>query len=315
MRKILLSAFSVVVLAAAVTVALTSCGPEPKAPLLTKAPANFNDLVAAAKKEGQLTVIALPHDWVNYGEAISHVREEVRHQDQRAEPRRRLGRRDRGHQGQQGQQGPAGPGRDRRRPLLRSRRQGGRPALPVQGADLGHDPRHVKDADGYWYGDYYGALAFEVNLDVVKNAAPGLGRPPEPGFKGKVALAGDPRTANQAIMTIGAAALANGGSFDNVKPGLDFFDKLNKAGNFVPLIAVPGTVDSGETPITVRWDYNALSNRDKSDGNPDHRRHHPRHRRRGRRLRPGHQRLRARIPTPPGSGWSSSTPTKARSSG
>ena len=27
-------------------------------------------LVAAAQKEGQLTVIALPHDWVNYGEAI-----------------------------------------------------------------------------------------------------------------------------------------------------------------------------------------------------------------------------------------------------
>ncbi len=25
----------------------------------------------------------------------------------------------------------------------------------------------------------------------------------------------------------------------------------------------------GETPITIRWDYNALSNRDKSAGNPD----------------------------------------------
>jgi len=54
-----------------------------------------------------------------------------------------------------------------------------------------------------------------------------------------------------------------------MEPGLRFFDKLNKAGNFVPLIAVPGTVASGETPITVRWDYNALSNRDKSAGNPN----------------------------------------------
>ena len=27
-------------------------------------------LAAAAQKEGQLTVIALPHDWVNYGEMI-----------------------------------------------------------------------------------------------------------------------------------------------------------------------------------------------------------------------------------------------------
>jgi putative spermidine/putrescine transport system substrate-binding protein len=130
-------------------------------------------------------------------------------------------------------------------------------------------PDAVKDPEGYWYGDYYGALAFEVNLDVVKTPPLDWADLLQPGFKGQVALAGDPRTANQAIMTIGAAALANGGSFDNPKPGLDFFDKLNKAGNFVPLIAVPGTVASGETPVTVRWDYNALSNRDKTDGNPN----------------------------------------------
>ena len=37
----------------------------------------------------------------------------------------------------------------------------------------------------------------------------------------------------------------------------------------MPIIAVPGTVASGETPITVRWDYNALANRDKSAGNPN----------------------------------------------
>src|SRR5262249_24499025 len=29
------------------------------------------DLVKAAKKEGKLNVIALPHDWANYGEIIS----------------------------------------------------------------------------------------------------------------------------------------------------------------------------------------------------------------------------------------------------
>ena len=37
----------------------------------------------------------------------------------------------------------------------------------------------------------------------------------------------------------------------------------------MPIIAVPGTVASGETPVTVRWDYNALANRDKSAGNPN----------------------------------------------
>src|SRR5512146_48407 len=32
--------------------------------------ASMDDLAAAAKKEGQLTVIALPHDWCGYGAVI-----------------------------------------------------------------------------------------------------------------------------------------------------------------------------------------------------------------------------------------------------
>ncbi len=30
-------------------------------------------------------------------------------------------------------------------------------------------PDNIKDAEGYWYGDYYGAMAFIVNKDLVKN--------------------------------------------------------------------------------------------------------------------------------------------------
>ena len=130
-------------------------------------------------------------------------------------------------------------------------------------------PKDVKDADGAWYGDYYGALAFEYNKSVVKNPPKDWADLLKPEFKGKVALAGDPQTANQAIMAIVAANLANGGTLKSADAGLKYFDKLNKAGNFVPLIAVPGTVDSGETPVTIRWDYNALANRDKSAGNPE----------------------------------------------
>ncbi|MBA3447038.1 MAG: ABC transporter substrate-binding protein, partial [Pseudaminobacter sp.] len=32
---------------------------------------NMEELVAAAKAEGQLTTIALPHDWCGYGEVIA----------------------------------------------------------------------------------------------------------------------------------------------------------------------------------------------------------------------------------------------------
>ena len=97
-------------------------------------------------------------------------------------------------------------------------------------------------------------------------------------------------------------------------PGLKFFKKLNEAGNFVPIIAVPGTVASGETPITMRWDYLALSNRDKSAGNPNIGVIIPAS---GMVAGVYVQGISAYAPTPtrPGCGRSTSTPTKASSSG
>jgi putative spermidine/putrescine transport system substrate-binding protein len=269
MRKLPTALVSLVFLAVVVIGAGASGAAEPKGgPLLTAAPANFQDLVSAAKKEGQLTVIALPHDWVNYGEAIATFSRKYGITINELNPDGGSGDEIEAIKANKDNKGPQAPdvidvglsfGPDAKAAGLLS---------PYKVQTWSTIPADLKDADGAWYGDYYGTLAFEVNLDVVKTPPLDWADLLAPAFKGKVALAGDPRTANQAIMTIGAAAVANGGSFDNVKPGLEFFDKLNKAGNFVPLIAVPGTVDSGETPVTVRWDYNALSNRDKSDGNP-----------------------------------------------
>jgi putative spermidine/putrescine transport system substrate-binding protein len=105
-------------------------------------------------------------------------------------------------------------------------------------------------------------LAFEVNTAVVANVPHDWADLLKPEYKGQVALAGDPRTSNQAIQAVFAASLANGGSLDDAAPGLDFFKQLNDSGNFVPIIATAATVASGDTPITIRWTYNALSNRD-----------------------------------------------------
>ena len=92
----------------------------------------------AAKAEGGLTTIALPHDWCGYGEVHRRLQGEVRHHDQRAQPRRRLRRRGRGDQGQQGQQGPAGARRHRRRPVLRPAAKTDGLIAALQGLDLGH---------------------------------------------------------------------------------------------------------------------------------------------------------------------------------
>ncbi len=121
----------------------------------------------------------------------------------------------------------------------------------------------------HWYGDYYGALAFEVNSDVVANVPQDWSDLLKPEYKGLVALAGDPRVSAQAQMSVFAAALANGGSADDVQAGLDFFKQLNDVGNFVPVIAKQATVAKGETPIILRWDYNALADKATLAGNPN----------------------------------------------
>jgi putative spermidine/putrescine transport system substrate-binding protein len=51
--------------------------------------------------------------------------------------------------------------------------------------------------------------------------------------------------------------------------GLQYFAKLNKSGNFVPVIGKEATLAQGTTPIVVRWDYNALGDRDSLKGNPN----------------------------------------------
>ena len=52
-------------------------------------------------------------------------------------------------------------------------------------------------------------------------------------------------------------------------PGLEFFKKLNEAGNFVPVIAKQATVAKGETPVIMRWDYNSLADAASLAGNPE----------------------------------------------
>jgi putative spermidine/putrescine transport system substrate-binding protein len=130
-------------------------------------------------------------------------------------------------------------------------------------------PDSLKDSEGYWYGDYYGVLALQVNSDLIENVPQDWPDLLKPEYPGQVALAGDPRVSNQAIQSVYAAGLSNGGTLDNAEPGLEYFKELNEAGNFVPVIASTGTFAQGETPIIVQWDYLALTDRDTLAGNPE----------------------------------------------
>ncbi|CAN7367359.1 ABC transporter substrate-binding protein [Trinickia sp. LjRoot230] len=227
-------------------------------------------LVAAAKQEGQLSVIALPHDWCGYGAQISAFQKKYGIKINELNPDAGSGDEVEAIKANKGNKGPQAPD------VIDVGLSFG-PTAKAQGllqpykvstwADI---PDASKDPDGYWYGDYYGVLAFEVNEDMIDKAPADWSDLLKPQYKNAVSLAGDPRSANQAIQGVFAAGLStNHGDVATAdKAGLKFFAELNKSGNFVPVIGKAASLAQGTTPIIVRWDYNALADRDTLKGNP-----------------------------------------------
>ena len=84
-----------------------------------------------------------------------------------------------------------------------------------------------------------------------------VGRPRRsPSTRVRSALNGDPRTSGSAFAGVMAASLANGGSPDDIMPGIQFFADLKASGNLIPTEVTQATVISGETPIALDWSYN-----------------------------------------------------------
>lgn len=277
MKNKLLIVLSVLLTAAI----LASCAPAAtatpaatEAPAVTQAPAAtvaptvsaMDALVTAAKAEGSLNVIALPHDWCNYGGVITDFKAKYGLTINEITPDAGSGDEITAITANKDNKGPQAPDvvdvgysfGEANKALF----------APYKVSTWATIPDSAKSADGYWYGDYYGVMAFMVNTDVQSKVPQDWADLLDPAYKGQVALSGDPRVSNQAIQAVFASALANGGTLDNAQAGLDFFGKLNKAGNLVPLIANNGLVAKGETPIRITWDYNALAGVDSFKGNP-----------------------------------------------
>lgn len=244
---------------------------EAEAPAEEAAEAPADDmaaLIAAAQEEGMLTTIALPHDWCNYGEMIETFKSKYGIEVNELNPNAGSADELEAIRANQGNTGPQAP--DVIDVGLAFGPQAKEEGLiqPYKVSTWDSIPDDAKDADGYWYGDYYGVLAFAVNTDLVENVPQDWSDLLKPEYAGQVALAGDPRDSSQAIQSVIAAGLANGGTAGNPEAGLQFFKQLNDAGNFVPVVALPGTIAQGETPITIAWDYNNLAWRDSLAGNP-----------------------------------------------
>ena len=117
-------------------------------------------------------------------------------------------------------------------------------------------PTPTRSRPGLWTNDYTGfqSIAYDASLGDITKVADLA----DPKYKGKVALNGDPLKAGAAFNGVVLAALANGGSADNIAPGVDFFKKLTDSGNLIPVDPAPATIAAGTTPIVIDWTYNEV---------------------------------------------------------
>ncbi|MFG5106071.1 ABC transporter substrate-binding protein, partial [Campylobacter lari] len=115
-------------------------------------------------------------------------------------------------------------------------------------------PAGLKEATGLYVGDYGGYMSIGYDSKKVPDVT-SVDDLTKADYKGKVALNGDPTQAGAAFNGVVMVALAKGGSADDIQPGIDFFGELKKAGNFLPVDPTDATVQSGQTPLVIDWDY------------------------------------------------------------
>ena len=264
MNKSRLFAVAAVIAPVLLVAGLTSCAPPEKKSEgeQTKSGVNASEatsagdfggmdgLVEAAKKEGQLNVIALPPDWANYGAIIKAFSDKY------------------GITVNSGQ--PDAASQDEINAANQQKGKSTAPDVfdlgqavalantsmfaPYKVATFNDIPAAYADPDGKWVNDYGGYMS--IGFDSAKV-------PPvtdvndllKPDYSGKVALNGDPTQAGAAFSGVLMVALSQGGSVDDIAPGVEFFRKLKAAGNFLPVDPTPATIESGQTPVVIDWNY------------------------------------------------------------
>jgi putative spermidine/putrescine transport system substrate-binding protein len=221
----------------------------------------MDGLVAAAKAEGSLNVIALPDNWANYGKIIAAFTDEYGITVNSANPD--------GSSADEIKAADDNKGQDTAPDVFDL---GTAVALdstsrfaPYTVANWGDIPDENKEETGLWVNDYTGSMSIGYNsakYPAPKKLTDLLGA----DYKGAVTINGDPTQSGAAFAAVGMATVQNGGTLDDFQPGIDFFTELNKAGNFLTVDPTPATIASGETGVVLDWSYNNLAAASSVDG-------------------------------------------------
>jgi len=206
-------------------------------------------LVAAAKKEGTLNVIALPPTWANYGAILSAFTAQYGIKVNSANP--------------------TGTSQDEVNAVKTENGTAKAPDVldigmavalantnlfaPYEVSTWSSIPTAQKAPNGVWVQDYggYMAVGYSSKFGTITSLNDLLG----PKFKNAVALNGNPTAANAALNGVMMANLVQGGTASDISKGVNFFHQLKVAGNFSPVSATGATIKAGTTPVVFNWDY------------------------------------------------------------
>ena len=251
---------------AVVAVSLTACAGTSAPASATKIVANtattvadfggMSGLVSAANAEGALNVITLPPSWANYGKIIDGFKKKYpKITVNSANPDGTSADEISAAKSQKGQT-TAPDVFDLGTAVLQQNLD---VVAPYKVANWNTIPNDFKDPAGKWYYDYTGLMSIGYDSKVIKSAPKSMNDLLGSDYKDKVAIKGDPTQANEAASAVYLAALQNKGSADDIQPGVDFFGKLKRAGNFLAVTPSQATVVSGETPVVIQWSFNNLA--------------------------------------------------------
>jgi putative spermidine/putrescine transport system substrate-binding protein len=211
---------------------------------------SLEQIVAEAKKEGQVNSVGMPDSWANWGETWADLKSEygLEHSDTDMSSAEELAVFESEKSNATKDIGDVGQSFG---PIAEEKGL----TIPYKTSYWDDIPDWAKDDNGDWIIGYYGTIAILTNTKLVPNAPKSF----EDILNGDYTVAiGDVTKASQAQNAVLAAAIAYGGSESNIQPGIDYFKKLAEQGRLDKGELSLARLEKGEIGVAFLWDYNAL---------------------------------------------------------
>jgi putative spermidine/putrescine transport system substrate-binding protein len=210
----------------------------------------IGQIEAKAKQEGAINSVGMPDTWANWGETWSDVTKKytLTHTDTDLSSAEEIAKFESEKQNATADMGDVGLSFA---PIAVEKNL----TMPYKTSYWDQIPQWAKDDKGNWVAGYTGTIAFLTNKQLVKNPPKSFADILKGHYKVTV---GDVQRGAQNQAAVLAAAIANGGSESNIKPGLKLFAELAKQGRLSLTDATPASIEKGEVEVAIVWDFNAL---------------------------------------------------------